>query len=488
MFSLYNQSLALLTDLYEINMAYAYWKSEMAQDEAVFHLFFRRKPFNGGYTVAAGLENVIAFLQNWHFDPSDLEYLASFENEEGQPLYDRRFLETLSSLKFTCDVDAVQEGDVVFPYEPLIRIKGPILQAQLLETALLNFTNFATLIATKAARISQAAAGDEILEFGLRRAQGVDGAMTATRSSFIGGCTATSNTLGGKLLNIPIKGTHAHSWVMAFDSELTSFAQFAKALPDQSVFLVDTYDTLQGVKNAITVGHWLRERGKKLLGIRLDSGDLHYLSLESRKLLDAAGFQETQIYASNELDETLISDLKRQGAKIAVWGVGTHLVTGNPQPALDGVYKLAAYRKKGEEKWQYKLKLSERLTKISDPGILQVRRFQKGGAYIADALYDQMSELGSDWKIVDPFDPTRTRQLSANLKFRDLLQPIFRGGELVYQSPSLQSMQGYCKQELARFDAGIKRVYNPHAYPVGMEQTLYEQKLKLVDQIRETLL
>lgn len=485
MISLYKQSLALLTDLYELTMAYGYWKRQMAEDEAVFHLFFRKKPFQGGFTVAAGLESVIDYLRKWHFDTSDLDYLATLRGATNEPLFEEGFLNYLQNMQFSCDVDGIQEGDIVFPYEPLVRVKGPIIQAQLLETPLLTLTNFPTLIATKAARMTIAAGEDQILEFGLRRAQGIDGGMTATRSTFIGGCGATSNTLAGKLLGIPVKGTHAHSWVMAFETERESFQAYAEALPDNCVFLVDTYDTLQGVKHSIEVAKWLRKNGRKFLGVRLDSGDITYLSQQSRKLLDEAGFEEAQIYASNELNETLISDLKRQGAKVAIWGVGTHLVTGHDQPALDGVYKISAIRKKGAEEWKYKLKLSERMTKISDPGILQVRRFaSKNFGYIADAIYDIHDDLSKGGKIVDPFDPTRMRTLSQDMEMHDLLVPVFREGKCVYKKPPLKDIQAFCKKELLRFDNSIKRIFNPHSYPVGMEERLYHLKLKLIEEVR----
>ncbi|MFZ0565403.1 MAG: nicotinate phosphoribosyltransferase [Chlamydiales bacterium] len=482
MFSLYNQSLALLVDLYEITMAYAYWKSKMAEDEAVFHLFFRKKPFQGGFTVTAGLESVIDYIKNWHFDDSDLHYLSTLHP------FEEEFLTYLSRIRFSCDVDAMREGEVVFPYEPLVRVTGPILQAQLLETPLLTLINFPTLIATKAARVCLAAGEDPVLEFGLRRAQGIDGAMTATRATYIGGCESTSNTLAGKLLGIPVRGTHAHSWVMAFENELESFEAYANALPDNCVFLVDTYDSILGIKHAIIVAKRLREMGRPFLGVRLDSGDIAYLSIQGRKMLDEAGFHEAKIFASNELSETLILDLKRQGAKVAVWGVGTHLVTGQTQSALDGVYKLSAYRKKGENAWSYKLKLSERMSKISDPGILQVRRFAgENGNYIADALYDINTDLSKGCRIVDPLDSTRSRLLSANMQARDLLVPVFRRGEPVYQSPSLETMKDFAKKELRCFDATIKRFYNPHSYPIGMEESLYQLKLKLIDQLRNKI-
>lgn len=488
MFCLYNQSLALLTDLYEITMAYAYWKRRMAEDEAVFHLFFRKKPFEGEYAISCGLDSVIDYLNSWHFNTSDLDYLASLKDVGGNPLFEEAFLKYLGEMQFSCDIDAIEEGDVTFPFEPLIRVQGPIIQAQLIETPLLNLTNFSTLIATKAARISLAAQGDAILEFGLRRAQGIDGGMSATRAAYIGGCSATSNTLAGKLLGIPVKGTMAHSWIMAFDSELDAFHAFAEAMPKNSVFLVDTYDTLQGVRNAITVGKTLKEKGFPFLGIRLDSGDITYLSIQARKMLDEAGFPEAEIYASNELNETLIADLKVQGAKIGVWGVGTHLVTSQSQPSLDGVYKISAIRKKGATKWDYRLKFAERMSKISDPGILQVRRFATPEhGYIADAIYDVHTDLSKGCKIIDPHDPLRQKHLNSKMESRDLLVPIFRKGKQVYKKPSLEESRLFCKRELGRFDRSIKRFYNPHNYPVGLEENFYQMKLKLIEGIKKGL-
>lgn len=488
MSTLYRHSLALLTDLYELTMAYGYWKREMAEDEAVFHLIFRKNPFQGGYTLAAGLESVIEYIQNWRFEAPDLDYLSTLTTERGAPLFEEGFLRYLGEMRFNCDIDAVQEGDVVFPFEPMVRVKGPLLQAQLLETPLLTLTNFASLIATKASRVSLAAGGDPVLEFGLRRAQGIDGGLTAARSAYLGGCHATSNTLAGKLYGIPVKGTHAHSWIMAFDTEKEAFQAYAEALPENCVFLVDTYDSLQGVKNAIQVAKWLKKEGRPFLGVRLDSGDINYLSQQARKLMDAAGFPEAKIYASNTLNEILIADLKRQGAQVAVWGVGTNLVTGQSQSALDGVYKISAIRKKGAEEWKYRLKLSERMTKTSDPGILQVRRFfTPDQTYIADALYDVHTDLSKGCEIIDPIDPTRRRQLSPSLESRDLLVPIFRAGERVYQSPPLDAVRTYGQGELAKLDASLKRFYNPHSYPVGMESSLYAKKLELIEEIRTRL-
>jgi nicotinate phosphoribosyltransferase len=476
-------SLALLTDLYQLTMAYGYWKQGLDQRESVFHLFFRRSPFNGGFTIAAGLEAVVAFLESFHFSESDLAYLATLKDGSGAPRFEPAFFQYLSELTFTCDVDAVPEGTVVFPFEPLLRIQGPLLQCQMLESSLLNLVNFPTLIATKAARICIAAKGDPVLEFGLRRAQGIDGAMTASRSAYIGGCSATSNVLAGKIYGIPVEGTHSHSWVMAFDDELQAFREFAACQPNNSVFLVDTYDTIEGVKKAIEVGLWLRSQGKKLVGIRLDSGDLTYLSIQSRQLLDAAGFADAKIVASNELDEVLISELKRQGAQINVWGVGTNLVTSAGQSALDGVYKLSALREAGGP-WKYKLKLSEQMNKMSTPGILQVRRFHANGENVADVIYDLQSDLSKGCRIVDPLDPTRQKLLPANIASYDLQKPIFRQGKRVYKLPTLAEIRDNTQEELRNFHVGIKRFLNPHQYVVGMEQSLYNLKVDLIHKIR----
>lgn len=480
---LYKQSLALLTDLYQLAMSYGYWKTGLDRKEAVFHLFFRRAPFHGGFTVAAGLEAVVDFLENFHFDESDLQYLSSLENNEGKRAFPDPFLEYLSKMHFSCDIDAMPEGTLAFPYEPLLRIQGPLIQCQILESPLLNLINFPTLIATKAARVRIAAKDDPILEFGLRRAQGIDGIITASRAAYVGGCNATSNVLAGKLFGIPVRGTHSHSWVMVFDDEFESFKAIAESMPANTVFLVDTYDTLEGVKKAIEVGKWLKSHGKELKGIRLDSGDLAYLSIKSRKMLDEAGFPDAVIVASNELDETLISDLKRQGAKIGVWGVGTNLVTSKDQPALDGVYKLSALRDPGGP-WKYKLKLSEQMVKVSNPGILQVRRFKNKNLCIADMLYDVNTHLNHEICLVDPLDPTKQKILKKGLQGEDLLQPIFRNGKCIYELPSLDNIREKTLRELSHFPVGITRFMNPHEYVVGMEKSLYDLKIELIKNIR----
>ena len=480
---IYQGSLALLTDLYQLTMSYAYWKKGLATQEAVFHQFFRRRPFNGGFTVVAGLEWVVQLLENFKFDDSDLNFLATLRSTDGSPLFTDDFFDYLRKLRFTCDLDAMPEGTVAFPYEPMLRIQGPLIQCQILESALLNLINFSTLIATKSARMCIAAKGEAVLEFGLRRAQGIDGALSASRAAYIGGCSSTSNVLAGKLLGIPVRGTHSHSWVMAFDEELEAFQAYAEALPNNCVFLVDTYDSLEGVKNAIQVGHWLRERGKKFLGIRLDSGDLTYLSIKSRQLLDAAGFPDTLIMASNELDETLITELKRQGAQINVWGVGTNLVTAKDQPALDGVYKLAALRKPGGE-WKYKLKLSEQMVKVSDPGILQVRRYHQRSGNVADIIYDTLLGIPADSIGIDPLDSLKQKVLKQGIPYNDLLVPIFRAGKRVYELPSLHDIRARTQTELDRFNVGVKRFLNPHQYFVGMEKSLHDLKVDLIKNIR----
>jgi len=378
-------------------------------------------------------------------------------------------------------VHAVPEGTVVFPQEPLLRIQGPLLQCQLLETPILNIINFQTLIATKAARIVETAGENAtVLEFGLRRAQGIDGGITASRCAYIGGCHGTSNVLAGKLFGIPVRGTHAHSWVMSFENELESFYTFAKALPNLAVFLVDTYNTLEGVKNAIAVGKWLQSQGKELLGIRLDSGDLAYLSIEARKLLDDAGFTNTQIVASNDLNEHIIASLKSQGATIGVWGVGTQLVTAYDQPALGAVYKLTALRKDKQSDFQHKIKLSEQAVKTSTPGILQIRRFQNENFFISDMIFDELISLAEPTAVVDPKDLTRYYFVDPGLSFQDLLVPVFKDGVCVYDFPDLNTIRSYAQDQRQKLHKTIKRLLNPHSYPAGLEKGLSDLKTRLI--------
>lgn len=484
---IYAGSLALLTDLYQITMAYGYWKNQMTEREAVFNLFFRKNPFNGGYTIAGGLAYVIDFLENFHFDPSDIAYLATLTGADGKPLFEEAFLDYLTRMRFTCDVDAVPEGTVVFPQEPLLRVKGPLIQAQLLETALLNMVNFQSLIATKAARVCQAAQGDPVLEFGLRRAQGIDGGLAASRAAYIGGCAATSNVLAGKLFGIPVRGTHAHSWVMSFPEEKTAFHAYAQAMPNNCVFLVDTYDTIEGVKNAVEIGKELQAQGYRLAGIRLDSGDLAYLSIRARKLLDGAGFTDTNIIASNDLDENIVTSLKQQEARINVWGIGTKLVTAFDQPALGGVYKMTAV-KNDAGKWEYKLKLSEQAVKISNPGLLQVQRFyDESGLCAADMIYDELSFSPNQREsavIVDPLDPTRRKIVRMTDRHELLLIPVFRQGQKCYDSPDIHGIREYAQRQLQTLHPTVRRFTNPHQYPVGLEKGLYELKTELILKLR----
>ncbi|HLH56939.1 MAG TPA: nicotinate phosphoribosyltransferase [Verrucomicrobiae bacterium] len=476
----------MLTDLYELTMAYAYWKSGTAGTEAVFHMSFRNAPFGSGFTVACGLGAVIDQVRRFQFHESDLAYLRTINAVDGRPLFDKGFLQFLEGLRFTGHIDAVPEGTVVFPQEPLLRVQGCLLQAQILESALLNAVNFQSLIATKAARICLAAEGEPVVEFGLRRAQGPDGALTASRAAYLGGCAGTSNVLAGQVYGIPVSGTHAHSWVMAFESELEAFKTYAEALPNNCILLVDTYDSLAGVAHAIEVGKLLRERGNDLAGIRLDSGDLAYLSIEARKLLDAAGFRDTAIYASNDLDEHIISSLKQQGARITRWGVGTKLVTSYDQPALGGVYKLSAVMGPGGS-WQPRIKLSDQAAKITNPGVPQVRRFRSPKQFIADAIYDQGHPAPKRFTIVDPLDPTRRKHVPPETSFEDLLVPIFRSGKLVYRQPSLEESRQRVTHQLAMLHPGIKRFVNPHQYVAGLELGLHELKTKLVLRARDEL-
>ena len=478
---LYQSNLALLTDFYQLTMAYAYWKSGKGEQEAVFNLFFRKNPFEGGFTLAAGLDYVVDFCKNFKFDAEDLTYLREMTQKDGSPVFESGFLDYLKALKFTCDIDAVEEGTVVFPNTPLIRVKGPLIQCQLLETPLLNIINFQTLIATKAARINLAAQGAPVLEFGLRRAQGIDGALAASRASYIGGCTSTSNVMAGKLFGIPVSGTHAHSWIMSFETEIEAFEAYAEAFPDQCVFLVDTYETLHGVKNAIKVGEILRSKGKEMIGIRIDSGDLAYYSVQARQLLDEAGFPNAKIVASNDLDEHIISSLKTQDAAIDVWGVGTKLVTAFDQPALGAVYKLSAV-KNAESVWEPKVKVSQQSLKINVPGIHNVKRYFSNGKAVADMIYLEEQPIDSKGVvIIDPNDATRRKRLMpAFYKEEDLLKPIFKQGELVYELPSLVAIRERSGLQLETFDKTHKRLINPHTYPVGLEENLHHLRMELV--------
>ncbi len=479
----YNANLSLLTDLYQVTMAYAGWKSgfaEKGQEKiTVFELYYRSNPFGGGFAVSCGLSSILDLIEDFHISQEDCEYLASLTGADQEPLFEKAFLDYLRDMKLTVDVEAIEEGRVVFANQPILRIKGPILQCQLLETPLLNLFNFETLIATKASRVKEAAGKDQVLEFGLRRAQGIDGALLASRAAYVGGADASSNVLAGKIYGIPQRGTHAHSWVMAFDDEQEAFNAFAKAMPNNSVLLVDTYDTLEGVRKAVETAKWLKSQGHSLLGIRLDSGDLAYLSFEARKILDRAGLNDTKIVASNDLDENLIVNLKLQGAKIDIWGVGTKLVTAYDQPALGGVYKLTAV-KDGQGPWQYRIKLSEQMIKVTTPGIHQVRRFMMDGLFAGDMIFDIDRPPKGAGTIVDPFDHTRRKSFGPAASFEDLLKPCVRNGKVIAGRDSLDKIRERRLRDVEALHPAVRRFLNPHVYPVGLEPQLYSMKNKMI--------
>lgn len=474
----YKTSLTLLTDLYQLTMAYGYWKQGRSEDEAVFNLFFRKNPFEGNYAISAGLEYVVEFIEGFQFTDDDTEYLRTLTGNDGEPLFDEGFLTYLQEMEFACTIDAVEEGDLVFPNEPIIRVQGPLIQCQLLETAMLNMVNFQTLIATKASRLFCAAEGQPILEFGLRRAQGIDGALTASRAAFIGGCSATSNVLAGRLLGIPVKGTHAHSWVMSYDTEIEAFRNYAEAMPNNCLLLVDTYDTIEGVKNAVIIGKELEKKGKRLAGIRLDSGDMTDLSIKAREILDAAGFTDAQIVASNDLNEQIIADMKKSGAKVSIWGVGTKLVTAYDQPALGGVYKLAAIKRDGGE-WVDKIKLSEEAIKMSNPGIQQVYRFEKDGEIIGDVIDDIRNVRGA---LIKAVHGDEWKEFDEDTMVKELLVPVYNKGELQYNLPTVAAIREKTLQSLAMLPKEMLRPDTKMPYYVGLSEKLYEKKMELYTQ------
>ncbi len=472
MSNLYGTSLALLSDFYQFTMSYGYWKNQIHTRQAIFNLYFRHNPFMGGFSVCAGLEPVLDYLASLRFARTDLDYLAGLQ----QAKFDEGFLRFLENFRFTAQVWAIPEGTVVFPNEPLMRVQGDLWQCQLVESALLNTINFQTLIATKAARIRLAAGTDTILEFGMRRGQGIDGAISASRAAYIGGADATSNVLAAKIHDIPVRGTHAHSWVMAFPTEQEAFQTYCEAMPENSTLLVDTYDTLEGVDNAIAIGLKLREQGKDLLGIRLDSGDLAYLSIEARKKLDAAGFTHTKIVASNDLDEHIIASLKtQQDAKIDIWGVGTKLSTAFDQPALGGVYKLTALQE--GQTWIPKIKISEQAAKTSIPGKLQVRRYRNENGFLADMIFDELGKEPLSNIIIDPADATRRKKLEG--EFEDLLIEVMKDGQILHR-PTITQIKNRCLEQMNALHPSIKRFTNPHIYPVGLEKSLFDKRNELI--------
>ncbi|HSS65378.1 MAG TPA: nicotinate phosphoribosyltransferase [Gammaproteobacteria bacterium] len=475
----------LLTDLYQITMAQGYYRCGMAEHEAVFHLTFRNLPFGGGFAIACGLDTVVDFLNRWRFSTEDLAYLGRLKGNDGNALFHADFLEYLRALRFACDVEAIAEGTPVFGHEPLVRIRGPIVQCQLLETPLLALLNFQTLIATKAARIILAADGDPVIEFGFRRSQGMNGSLAVARASYIGGCVGTSNVFAGRTYDIPVLGTHAHSWIMAFESEREAFLRYADALPNNCVFLVDTYDSISGVKHAIEAARRLQEKGHQVAGIRLDSGDLAALSIKARELLDEAGFSQAKIVASNELDEHRIRELKQAGAKIQVWGVGTRLATAYDQPALDGVYKLAGIRPDSTSPWRFSVKLSENESKVPNPGVQQVRRFFRGDAPLIDVLYNIEDAPGKEWRYALLSDPDRQESVPEHTRWRDLLQPVFREGDLVAERENIAESRKRTLSALDALEQEFRRLDAPARYPVGLESRLGALKRRLVAEARK---
>ncbi|MDR2515568.1 MAG: nicotinate phosphoribosyltransferase [Christensenellaceae bacterium] len=470
------RNLSLMTDLYELTMMYGYFKKGMAGHVAVFDLFFRKNSPNSAYAVAAGLEQAVEYVQNLRFEEDDLAYLRSLE------LFDEAFLEYLRAFRFSGDIYAVPEGSVIFPMEPLLRVTAPIMEAQLLETALLNIINHQTLIASKAARVAQAAKGGLVMEFGLRRAQGPDAGIYGARAAVIAGCGASSNVLTGKLFGVPVAGTHAHSWVMSFPDEISAFRAYAEVFPGGCTLLVDTYNTLKsGVPNAITVFRELRERGFEPAGIRMDSGDLAYLSKEARRMLDEAGFPEVKICASGDLDENLIRDLILQGARIDLWGVGTKMITSQDNPALGGVYKLAAEIIDGVE--IPKIKISENPEKVTNPGLKKLLRvYNEEGMAMADLMLLENERIDPS-KPLNLFHPTDTwkRMTIEHYSLRELLVPVFRGGQLVYDLPPLGQIQAFCREEIATLWEQYTRPLNPHVYKVDLSYELYCLKQSLLD-------
>lgn len=478
------RNLTLLTDFYELTMMQGYFKNK-SNETVIFDAFYRSNPSGNGYAICAGLDQMIDYIKNLHFSDDDIEYLRN------QKIFDEDFLDYLSKFQFTGDIYAIPEGTVVFPMEPLVKVIAPIIEAQLVETAILNIINHQSLIATKAARVVYAAKGDGVMEFGLRRAQGPDAGTLGARAAVIGGCIGTSNVLAAKLYGVPALGTHAHSWIMSFEDELTAFRQYADLYPDNTTLLVDTYDTLRsGVPNAIRVFTELKDADKmpKKYGIRLDSGDLAYLSKKAKKMLDAAGFSDAIITASSDLDEYLIDSLKTQGAAINSWGVGTNLITSKDCPAFGGVYKLAAIEKNGE--FIPKIKLSENTWKITNPGNKTIYRiYDKESGKIKADLIALIDESFSDEESLMLFDPIETWKKTylrpGSYTLREILVPIFKDGTCVYESPKVMDIRTYCQNELDTLWDETRRLVNPHKVYVDLSKKLWQIKNELLDNINE---
>ncbi|RKN77164.1 nicotinate phosphoribosyltransferase [Paenibacillus ginsengarvi] len=473
-------NMTLHTDKYQINMMYSHWVNGSHNDKAVFDVYFRKLPFGNGFAVFAGLQRIADYIRSLSFGDAEIAYLR--EQEEN---YREDFLEELRRFQFTANVHAVPEGTLVFPNEPIMRIEGRIFEVQLIETAVLNYMNYQTLIATKAARIKRVAGDDMLLEFGSRRAQEADAAVWGARAAYIAGFDATSNMLAGMRFGIPTKGTHAHAWVQGHATEQEAFDHYAAALPDQVTLLVDTYDTLaSGVPHAIRTAKKLEQQGKRMNAIRLDSGDLALLSKKAREMLDQAGLPYVKIVASNDLDETLIFNLKGQGARIDTWGVGTQLITGGSEPALGGVYKLVA-RQAGDG-YEPVIKISGNPEKITTPGLKELYRIINRQTGKAEADYITLREEtdvreGKRIKLFDPLHPYLHKYMD-DYEAIPLLQPVFAGGELVARLPQLDEIRAYHRRQLELFLPEQLRKLNPEVYPVDLSETAWQLKMNLLHQ------
>ena len=480
------QNLTLLTDLYELTMMQGYFKNKEENRTVIFDAFYRTNPFGGGYAIMCGVEQLVRYVKDLHFSSQDIEYLRSLN------IFDPDFLDYLADFKFTGDIYAIPEGTLMFPREPMVKVIAPIAQAQLMETAILNIINHQSLIAAKAARICYAAKGDGVMEFGLRRAQGPDAGTYGARAAVIAGCVGTSNVLCGELFDVPVKGTHAHSWIMSFPDELTAFKTYADLYPNACILLADTYDTLKsGVPNAIKTFQYMRDKGTlgKGYGIRLDSGDLAYISKKAKKMLHEAGFPDAIISASNDLDEHLINSLKDQGATITSWGVGTNLITAKDNPSFGGVYKLAAIQD-DDGKFIPKIKLSENTEKVTNPGNKKIYRVYNEPEHKIQAdiicLEEETFSENEHLTLFDPVEPwKKTRLAPGEFSLRELMVPLFKDGKCVYESPKTMDIRAYCMQEQETLWEESRRLVNPHQVYVDLSQKLYNDKLRLLDEITE---
>ena len=470
---------ALNTDLYELTMAQGYWESGMMGGEGCFNVFFRDAPFNGGYAIACGMGQIADLVENFVYDDEALEYLASVQAPGGGPMFKQGFLDYLRDFRMHVDVWAIPEGEIAFAREPMVRVQGPLIDCQLIETALLNLVNFQTLVATKTARVVYAAEGHPVSDFGLRRAQGPDGGLAVARASYIGGASSTSNVLAGKIYGIPVFGTHAHSWVMSFPTEIDAFRAFAASSPKNCVLLLDTYDVREGIKHAITVAKEMEERGERLAAVRLDSGDLARLSKMARKAFDEAGLPYVKISASNDLDEYTIQSLFAQGAPIDSFGVGTKLATCDPQPSLGGVYKLSATRETADDAWDPVIKLSEQAYKRTIPGVQHIRRYyDAAGVPVGDMIVDDSVDSGDATSMVDVLDGLTTYDLS-DATSAEMLVKLVEDGHRLGEPESIEAAKARCREATMRLDPATKRFLNPQTYPVGLERGLAQLRNEL---------